>query len=169
MHQIPPVQRREQHWQQQEWQNYRHQTGGHQHTHYSSNNGHLSSRHGLDVSRFAFGSILRDYTRAPTASPAMENVLNRFLEYDYGILTRCHSVSALLSPVSFDVIIIFCLCSINPTIYLGALQDGERPLSSTSSIVSNCRYSTAQLWSMQSAILILFIGYVSMSLHVQWI
>ena len=43
---------------------------------------HSSSREGLDVSRFAFGAILRDFISTPAKAEAMGSVLNRFLDYD---------------------------------------------------------------------------------------
>jgi hypothetical protein len=153
------------HWQQQQQQERQHYVH-HTQTRYPSSGGHLSSRHGLDVSRLAFGSILRDYIRTPAASPAMENILNRFLGYDYGIF---QNVRALLSPVSFTVILLFSLCSIKATVNIGALQGKEILLSSTSSVVSDCHCPTAQRRHMQSGILNLFIGYVGMNIQMHWI
>lgn len=44
----------------------------------------LSSRQGLDVSRFAFGSILRDYVSTSATNPeALGKILDRFLDYDF--------------------------------------------------------------------------------------
>lgn len=99
-----PFVQREQQWQQVR-QHQRQYTAGYQHARCPSTGGHLSSRQGLDVSRLAFGSILREFTRTPATSPAMGNILNRFLEYNSGIPRRNHNVRAFLSPVSFAAIL----------------------------------------------------------------
>jgi len=158
-----------QHWQK-DWQHYRYHTGEHQSTCSSSSGGHVPTRHGLDISHLAFGSVLRDYIRTPTTSPAMGNILNHFLQYDSGILTHVHNV--LFSSVSrFDILLIFFLCSIEPKVNIMVLQGREILLSSTSSIVSDCHcpVPTAQLRCMQRGTLNSFIGYVARNIHMQWI
>ena len=148
-----------QHWRQ-EWQHYQHHNPS-----YSFSGGHVSTRHGLDVSNLVFGSILRDYIRTPAASPAMGDILNRFLQYDLGIFLN---VRALSSISRFTVKLKFFLCRINPTTNIMALQGREILLSSTSSIVSDCHRPTPQLSFMQRGTLNLFIGYVAMNIHMQW-
>lgn len=99
----PLVQREQQ--RQPVWQHQRQCTAGYQCARYPSTGGHFSSRQGLDVSRLVFGSILREFTSTPATSPAMGNILGRFLQYDYNLRPN-PNVRAFLSPVSFTAILI---------------------------------------------------------------
>ena len=161
----PPVQRKQQ-WQQVR-QDQRQYTAGYQHARFPSTGGHLSSRLGLDVSRLAFGATLRDFTRTPATSPAMEKILDDLLEYDNG-LRGDHIVRAFLSPHVLRRHTYFPLCSTEPTVDIRALQGGEILLSWTSSIVFDSNCTTTQLGRMQHGILNLFICYGAMNIHLHW-
>ena len=70
---------------------------------YRSGNGRSSSREGLDVSRLAFGAILKQFHRASPNTEEMDGILNRFLEYDAAacspIVSSDPHASSVLSPL----------------------------------------------------------------------
>ena len=129
-----------------------------------------SSREGLDVSRFAFGAILRDFIRTPASAEAMGSVLDRFLVYDSGnskpivslVLLSCacpgHSYSSFL-------------CRVKSPAAIWALA--QQRLSSTSSFASfaishqRSLKDRAQLRGTRHCILDSFTSYFTMGFRMQ--